>query len=200
MTDPISSESKQLLREQVFARRDALDRDWRREASLAIAERVLSLPQLDGIEPVGGYWPMRSEVDPRPILDEVVARGRVVALSQIRHPLLSWRAWRPSDVLIHSGFKVLEPGPDAPEVFPHALLVPLAAFDRTGGRVGYGRGHFDRSIAGLSGLHRLLTIGLAFSVQEVDAVPMEPHDQPLDVIVTETGIFETGALRPERQA
>ncbi len=195
MTDPTSSELKQRIRAQVFARRDALDRDWRHAASLAIMTRVLSLPELDRVEPVGGYWPMRSEVDPRPILDGLVARGRVVALSQIRHPLLSWRAWRPGDVLIHAGFKVLEPGPDAPEVFPHALLVPLAAFDRAGGRVGYGKGHFDRSIAGLSALHRLLTIGLAFSVQEVDAVPTEPHDRALDLIVTETGI-----LRPERQA
>lgn len=195
MTDPAPSELKQRLRAQVFARRDALDREWRREASLAIAEHVLSLPDLDGIEPVGGYWPMRSEVDPRPILDGLVARGRVVALSQIRHPLLSWRAWRPGDVLIHAGFKVLEPGPDAPEVFPHALLVPLAAFDRTGGRVGYGKGHFDCSIEGLCAMHRLLTIGLAFSAQEVDAVPMEPHDRALDMIVTEAGI-----LRPDRQA
>ena len=195
MTDPTPSELKQRLRAEVFARRDALDREWRREASLSIAARVLSLAELDGIEPVGGYWPMRSEVDPRPILDELVARGRVVALSQIRHPLLSWRAWRPGDVLIHAGFKVLEPGPDAPEVFPHALLVPLAAFDRTAGRVGYGKGHFDRAITGLSAMHRLITIGLAFSVQEVDAVPTEPHDRPLDLIVTETGI-----LRPTRQA
>jgi 5-formyltetrahydrofolate cyclo-ligase len=77
-------------------------------------------------------------------------------------------------------------------VFPRALLVPLAAFDRSGTRLGYGKGHFDRSIAALSDKHSVLTIGLAYSIQEIDAVPAEDHDQPLDLIVTETGI-----VRPE---
>ena len=155
------------------------------EASRAIAERVLALPELAAVQPVGGYWPMRSEVDPRPALEAMVAQGRIVALSQIRHPHLSWREWRPGDALIHGGFGVSEPGPDAAEVFPHALLVPLAAFDRTGGRLGYGKGHFDRSIARLRAMHRLVAVGLAFSVQEVEALPIEPHDEPLDAIVTE---------------
>jgi 5-formyltetrahydrofolate cyclo-ligase len=69
--------------------------------------------------------------------------------------------------------------------------VPLAAFDRNGGRLGYGKGHFDRSIAALSEKHPVLTIGLAYSIQEIDAVPAEDHDQPLDVIVTETGVIRS---------
>jgi 5-formyltetrahydrofolate cyclo-ligase len=191
-TNGSSAQAKDALRASAFAKRDALARDWRRRACESIAERVLDLPELMDREPIGAYWPIKSEVDPRPILEGLVARGQIVALSQIRHPYLSWRQWRPGDPMIHGGFGVQEPGPDAPEVFPRALLVPLAAFDRSGTRLGYGKGHFDRSIAALSDKHSVLTIGLAYSIQEIDAVPVEDHDQPLDLIVTETGI-----VRPE---
>ena len=179
---------KAVLRDQAFAKRDKLAKDWRQRASEAIAEQVLELPVLMRVEPIGSYWPIRSEVDTRPILEGLAGRGQIVALSQIRHPHLSWREWHPGDPMVHGGFGVQEPGPDAPEVFPHALLMPLAAFDRRGNRLGYGKGHFDRSIAELSRLHPVLTIGLAFSVQEIDAVPVEEHDQPLDFIVTENGL------------
>ncbi|MBV9077037.1 MAG: 5-formyltetrahydrofolate cyclo-ligase [Methylobacteriaceae bacterium] len=188
MTDSAAA-LKARLREEVFARRDGLDRDVRVAASARIAERVLRLPEVLELEPVGAYWPMRSEVDCKPILTELVRRGRIVALSQIRHPELSWREWRPGDHLVHGGFGVSEPGPDAPEVFPHLLLVPLAAFDRTGARLGYGKGHFDRAIGGLSRRHFLLTVGLAFAAQEVEAVPVEAHDRRLDLVVTEDEVI-----------
>jgi 5-formyltetrahydrofolate cyclo-ligase len=182
------AEIKDRLRETAFARRNALDRDWRRQASRTIAERALSLPELKDVQPVGGYWPIRSEVDPRPIMRGLVKRGRTVALSQILHPKLSWREWRPGDVLVKGGFGVREPGPDAPECFPKALLVPLAAFDRACHRLGYGKGHFDRSIAALSELHPVFAIGLAYSMQEVATVPAEAHDRRLDIIVTEAEV------------
>ena len=193
MTAISTADLKDRLRAELFAQRDALDPAWRRDASADIARRVLDLPDLAGLSPVGGYWPMRSEVDPRPVLDALAAEGRTVALSQTRHPRLSWRAWRRGDALIHGGFKVMEPGPDAPEIFPRALLVPLCGFDRSGSRLGYGKGHFDRSIAALRAAGSLLTVGLAFSVQEVEALPVEPHDAPLDIVVTER---ET--IRPRR--
>ena len=182
--------TKDALRLAAFAKRDGLDKDWRRTASDLIAERLLDMPALMRVEPIGAYWPIRSEVDTRPILDGLTARGQIVALSQIIHPHLSWREWHPGDPMIHGGFGVREPSFDAPEVFPHALLMPLAAFDRRGNRLGYGKGHFDRTIAELSKLHPVLTIGLAFSVQEIDEVPAEDHDQPLDFIVTETGLIQ----------
>jgi 5-formyltetrahydrofolate cyclo-ligase len=192
MTVPDLIDAKARLRAEGFARRDALDRDWRREASEAIARHVLDLPELRGVEPVGAYWPMRSEVDPRPVLKALATEGRIVALSQTRLPTLSWRRWRPGDPLVHGGFGVMEPGPDAPEVYPHALLVPLCCFDRRGGRLGYGKGHFDRSIAELAARHRLLTVGVAFSAQEVDEVPMDSHDRRLDMVVTEGEVVRVG--------
>ena len=180
---------KDALRREAFARRDALDREVRRAAARAIRDRALALPELRDRQIVGAYWPIRSEVDPRPLMRALIRRGQDVALSQILHPHLSWRLWRPGDVLVKGGFGVSEPGPDAPECFPKALLVPLAAFDRFGGRLGYGKGHFDRAIAALSAMHPVLAVGLAFSAQEIDRVPVEDHDRRLDVIVTEADVI-----------
>ena len=191
MQSPPPSVLKERLRGEVFARRDALDGAFREDAAHRIARRALALSEFRDITPVGAYWPIRSEVDPRPLMEALVARGQDVALSQILHPHLSWRLWQPGDVLIKGGFGVREPGPDAPEVFPKALLVPLVAFDRRGGRIGYGKGHFDRAIAALEAQHPVLTIGLAYAVQEIDEVPVEPHDRLLDVIITEAELVRT---------
>lgn len=182
---------KEQLRSEALARRDGLAKAFRAEAARTIAERACGLPDLHGVNPVGGYWPIRSEVDPRPLLEALLERGQDVALSQILHPHLSWRLWQPGDVLIKGGFGVREPGPDAPEVFPKALIVPLVAFDRRGGRIGYGKGHFDRAIAALEAQHPVLTIGLAYAVQEIEQVPVEEHDRRLDVVITETDLIRT---------
>lgn len=193
MQSPPPSALKERLRSEMLARRDALDDSLREEAARRIAERVLGFSELQDVTPVGAYWPIRSEVDPRRLMEALIARGQDVALSQILHPHLSWRLWQPGDVLIKGGFGVREPGPDAPEVFPKALLVPLVAFDRRGGRIGYGKGHFDRAIAALETQHPVLTIGLAYAVQEIDEVPVEPHDRLLDVIITEAGLVRTAS-------
>ena len=191
MTSLPPPELKDRLRSEGFSRRDALDKAFRQDAAQRIAGRALDCPELKDVTLVGGYWPIRSEVDSRPLMEALLDRGQDMALSQIIHPHLSWRLWRPGDVLIKGGFGVREPGPDAPEVFPSALLVPLVAFDRRGGRVGYGKGHFDRAIAALDAKHPVLTIGLAYAVQEIDRVPVEPHDRMLDVIITESELIRT---------
>jgi 5-formyltetrahydrofolate cyclo-ligase len=182
---------KEQLRNEALARRDGLDKAFREEAARAITAQALDVPDLSEITPVGGYWPIRSEVDPRPLMEALLERGQDVALSQILHPHLSWRLWQPGDVLIKGGFGVREPGPDAPEVFPKCLIVPLVAFDRGGGRIGYGKGHFDRAIAALEAQHPVLTIGLAYAVQEIEQVPIEEHDRLLDIVITETELIRT---------
>ncbi len=191
MQSPPPPALKERLRSEMLTRRDALDESVRDQAADRIAKYALDLPEFRNITPVGAYWPIRSEVDPRPLMEELIARGQDVALSQILHPHLSWRLWEPGDMLVKGGFGVREPGPDAPEVFPKALLVPLVAFDRRGGRIGYGEGHFDRAIAALEAQHPVLTIGLAYAVQEIDEVPVEPHDRLLDVIITEAELIRT---------
>jgi 5-formyltetrahydrofolate cyclo-ligase len=186
------AKAKDVLRRDALARRDGLDREARHAASLQIRDAALGLDILREPSPVGAYWPIRSEVDVRPLLEALIARGQDAALPQILHPHLSFRLWKPGDPLVHGGFKVSEPGPDAPECTPRALLVPLAAFDRHGGRVGYGKGHFDRAIAALRARGPLVAVGLAFAAQEVERVPQEDHDQRLDAVVTESGVHRFG--------
>ncbi len=193
MDSATPAQIKDTLREAAFGQRNSLDRTWRRQAARAIAARALALTELRNVQPVGGYWPIRSEVDPRPLLEALLARGQDVALSQILHPHLSWRLWQLGDVLVKGGFGVREPGPDAPECFPKALLVPLAAFDRRGGRLGYGAGYYDGAIADLKQRGRPFRLaGIAFSCQEVDEVPTEPHDEPLPLVATERELIRTG--------
>jgi 5-formyltetrahydrofolate cyclo-ligase len=193
MPDPSLPEVKARLRDEVFARRDALDPVWRAQASLAVAERALSIPELRDLEPVSGFWPIRTEIDVKPLLEALHARSQRVCLPVVAKPAMIFRLWQPGDDLAKSGFGVSEPRPEAEEVSPRAMVVPLAAFDRLGGRIGYGKGHFDTAIAAIERRHPVLTVGVAFSVQEVAKVPLEAHDRPIDMIVTESELIKARA-------
>ena len=82
------------------------------------------------------------------------------------------------------------PPASAPEVLPNLLITPLLAFDRKGGRLGQGGGHYDRTLANLRRQRPVFVLGVAFAGQEIDAVPVADHDQRLDAIVTETEFIE----------
>jgi 5-formyltetrahydrofolate cyclo-ligase len=110
-----------------------------------------------------------------------------VVLPKVTPDGLVFREWRPGEALVRGGFGLSEPRDDLPPLDPTALIVPLAAFDRRGQRIGYGRGYYDQAIERLGRKGPVLTIGIAFSVQEIAQVPAEPHDQPLDHLVTEAG-------------
>jgi len=181
--------NKEALRTEGLALRDGLSPDFRTAASRAIMQRVLDLPELARPGVVSAYWPIRSEVDARPLLDALDNRGVALALPRVNHPFLSFHAWRPGDPLQPMGFGVSEPMDDAPAVLPDILLMPLARFDRALNRIGYGKGHYDRAIAGLTERKAILTIGLAFSVQETETIPIENHDRRLDLVVTEAEVI-----------
>lgn len=191
MPDPTLQEQKARIREEAFGRRDALDREWRAQASLRMAEHVLALPEFRDREPVSGFWPIFSEIDVKPLLEALHARGQQTCLPVVAHPNLQFRLWQPGDELVKSEFGVHQPADDKLEVFPRALIVPLAAFDRHGGRIGYGKGHFDRAIAALERRHPVLAIGVAFSCQEMPRVPQEPHDMRIDFVATEAEIIRS---------
>ena len=188
MTDrPAASPDKASLRREVLARRDALDPAFRAAASARIAQGVLALPDLAGFDLVSAFWPIRSEVDVRPLLAALRARGQAVALPQVTPEGLIFRRVDEADALASGGFGLSEPGPEAPAVRPRALLVPLAAFDRRGHRIGYGKGYYDRALADLSRDGPVLAVGIAFAAQEIPVVPDTPHDRRLDRVVTEDG-------------
>jgi 5-formyltetrahydrofolate cyclo-ligase len=192
MTNALSDSAahrKAALREAALARRDALEIDDRLEWDPVIAERVLALSALSGDGPVSAYWPMRSEADPRPILEALHAHGMPLCLPAIVSGAMLFRRWAPWEPIVPGGFGTLVPEPSQAEVKPGILLVPLAAFDRRGFRIGYGKGYFDRA---LTELGPVTSIGIGYAVQEIEAVPDEPHDRRLDWVVTEREAIRCG--------
>ncbi len=139
---------------------------------------------------VSGYWPMRSEIDPVPVMAALFAAGRRVALPVIEgkgRPLL-FRDWRPGVAMVPGPFGAAVPA-SGETVVPQALIVPLLAFSGLH-RLGYGGGFYDRTLATLRaalGGERVLAVGFAFAAQEDAGLPLEPTDAPLDALVTEEG-------------
>jgi 5-formyltetrahydrofolate cyclo-ligase len=186
-------DTKAEIRKRVLAKRNAASAAWRAMASGDIARHALA-PAVSGPGgPVAGYWPYKSEADPRPLMERLGGYGRPLALPVILHPDVIFRRWIMGVDLVDAGFGTLGPDASADEVRPGVVLVPLAAFDAAGNRIGWGEGHYDRVIARLAADGAdLMTIGIAFSFQQVDQVPAEPHDRPLDLIVTEQGVVRPG--------
>ncbi|MBO6902923.1 MAG: 5-formyltetrahydrofolate cyclo-ligase [Rhizobiaceae bacterium] len=182
-------DEKHRLRSEALARRDALDPQWRVEASLAIAE---SLGVID-FEPgtvVSGFLPIRSEVDLRPGMAALRDRGAALCLPAILDTTtIAFRELVRGAEMVPMGFGTFGPGPEAKVLQPDLMLVPLAAFDDRGHRIGYGAGYYDRAIARLREAGKTpRLIAVAFECQRVDLVPDEPHDVPLAEIVTEAGL------------
>ena len=145
---------------------------------------------------VAGYSPIRSEIDPVPLMRTLAAPGARLALPAVvaRGKSLEFRAWSPGDRLMRGPLGILEPSPAATEVVPDIMLVPLAAFDRAGHRIGYGAGHYDRTLEHLRKLKAITAVGIAFAAQQVEAVPALSHDAALDYVLTETQMFDFRSL------
>jgi 5-formyltetrahydrofolate cyclo-ligase len=134
------------------------------------------------------YRASGSEIDPRSLGEHLIAQGWALALpasERLDAPVV-FRAWAPGDPLAPDAVGIAAPPVSAPALTPDVIVCPLIAFDRAGGRLGQGGGYYDRT---LQALRREADppafVGFAFSVQEVDHVPVEPHDQRLDAILTE---------------
>lgn len=136
---------------------------------------------------VSGYWPMRREFDIRPAMARLHEAGFACALPVVTGPgrSLVFRRWRPGDPLVPGPFGTSQPEDDAPEATPSVVLAPLLAFDRSGRRLGYGGGYYDRTLRGLRARGTVTAIGVAFADQELAETPAGPDDERLDWIVTE---------------
>ena len=183
--------SKADLRAAALAARDALSDAQRAAAGEALARRGLPFEIKSGAV-VAGYSPIRGEIDPAPLMRKLASEGARLALPVItaRGKSLIFRTWNPRDRLLPGPLGILEPSPAAAEIHPDIVLVPLAAFDRAGHRIGYGAGHYDRTLAQLHKSKGFAAIGLAFSGQEVATVPALQHDVALDYVLTETKAFD----------
>ena len=137
---------------------------------------------------VSGYWPIRTEIDPRPALHDLAGRHPIV-LPVVDGPgrRLSFRHWTPGAAMIAGAFGAAIPADPAGRE-PDVLIVPLLAFDARGYRLGYGGGFYDRTLEDLRAARPTTAIGFAFTAQEIAEVPTEPTDQRLDAIVTEAGL------------
>jgi len=189
MADPAAQ--KTAARQAAFARRKAAHAAHREAAAAALAAHLAGL---EG-RVVAGYLPIRTEADPRPAMTALAARNRV-CVPVIEGPgrPLSFREWRPGCALEEGPFRVMVPVGGAALV-PDVLIVPMLAFDAAFYRLGYGGGFYDRTLEGLRAAAppgpggRVRAVGLAFAAQGVAALPVETTDQPLDEIVTETGVL-----------
>jgi len=140
--------------------------------------------------PLAGYMPIRTEIDPRPAMAEAAAHGPVgiPVIDAPAHPL-KFAHWEPEMDLVPGAFGALIPV--APSFFePEILIVPLVAFDDRGGRLGYGGGFYDRTLQLLRARRATLAVGFAYDAQMAETLPLEPTDQPLDLIVTETRVID----------
>ncbi len=139
--------------------------------------------------PLSGYMPIRTEIDPLPAMAEAAAHGPVgVPVIQGAGLALRFSRWDPDGVLREGPFGAMVPETDD-WMDPEILIVPLVAFDARGGRLGYGGGFYDRTLQGLRAKRATLAIGFAFDAQEAEALPLEPTDQPLDMVVTESRVL-----------
>jgi 5-formyltetrahydrofolate cyclo-ligase len=143
------------------------------------------------------YMPIKGELDPRPLAGKLRDAGAIAALPHVASDTvpMTFRTWLDTDPLEKGFGGILEPSSSVPDVMPDIVIVPLAAFDRRGFRIGYGKGHFDRTLGPLARGVRPFLVGYAFALQEVDEVPRELHDVPLDAVVTETEIIHCNPAR-----
>jgi 5-formyltetrahydrofolate cyclo-ligase len=186
-----ATKSKAELRASALAAREAISETKRNKAAQALAKRGLPFQIAPGTI-ISGYSPIRNEIDPVPLMQKLAEQGARLALPTVtaRGKSLIFRAWSPGDRLTLGMLGIPEPSPAAAEIVPDIMLVPLAAFDRTGRRIGYGAGYYDHTFAHLRKAKAVTGIGLAFAVQEIKAVPALPHDVRLDFVLTETGTFD----------
>ena len=186
----ISSEKAE-LRVAAQARRDALPADVRKIAAETIAARKFPLAVTLGTI-ISGFMPLKSEINPLPLLQMLAEAGARLALPAItgRGKPLIMRAWEFGAPLDRGQWGIREPKPDAPEVEPDILLVPLLAFDRAGNRLGYGAGYYDMTIHRLRALKPVAAVGIAFAAQEVPKIPTTPRDERLDLVLTEREVID----------
>lgn len=193
MVDEMIEEAKAALRIRARTARASLDHGERADAAVAAARHFFDGITLQASDIVAAYWRIRDELDCQPILVKLMDSNQTVVLPVVVGPEepLELRVWEQGASLYESGFGTLAPSELAPRAEPDIVIMPLLGFDKSGTRLGYGGGYYDRTLAGMKKKPKL--IGLAFAAQELDRIPREAHDIPLDAIVTEAGVRHFGA-------
>lgn len=189
------------LRRALLERRLALSTgDWQQLSRQVCAHLEQRFPELSEMA-VAFCWPIRNEPDLRPLIERWAAADKtgfraLLPVVVHEHDALAFRTWSPEMRLVDDRYGI--PTPTGGELCrPQVLLVPVIGFDATGHRLGYGGGYFDRTLALLRPRPR--TIGVGFELSRLEAIAAEPHDQALEAIVTEAGVFLAACQRDERE-
>lgn len=176
------SDQKEAARKAGYERRKA--------AHVAAHGPLAEARLLEFLEPhagqtISGYMPIRTEIDPLPVMARMATSGFVtVPVIEAAGLALKFREWSPDCEMLAGPFGAKVPASGA-WLEPEVLIVPLIAFDRSGGRLGYGGGFYDRTLEVLRSHRPTIAVGFAYAAQEADGLPLEATDQPLDAIVTE---------------
>ena len=186
-----TDQTKAALRAAALALRDALPAAERQAAAATIAARGLPVEVTPGAI-VSGFMPMKTEINPLPLLRKLADAGAQLAMPCIagRSKPLIMRAWTIRRAAEGGQWGIREPMPDAAEVAPDILIVPLACFDRAGHRIGYGAGYYDMTINALRAKKKVIAIGIGFAVQEFARVPATERDARLDLVLTEREMID----------
>lgn len=190
-TETVSSTvSKTALRKRLRALRTDLARACPDAAQRAAAHAPLN--RLPAFASFAGYYALGAELNPSPLIRRLAGLGALFGMPVCEGPdrPLIFREWDDRDRPVPDAMGIPAPPPHARVIHPDLVITPLLAFDRKGGRLGQGGGHYDRTIVLLRAAKPVFVLGLAYAGQEVEALDMEPHDQPLDAILTETGYIE----------
>lgn len=184
--------SKAELRKAALARRRAVPQDQRDAFAGRLALEGVNIARRAIVKNVAAYLPVGAEADTSLLLAALDYHQFITLLpvtQALRTPLV-FRRWREGQMLVEGPMRLREPSARLPEAVPDLTYVPLAAFDRRGYRIGYGAGHYDATLAWLRKTHPGPAIGIAYACQEIERVPEEPHDQPLDFVLTEHELID----------
>jgi 5-formyltetrahydrofolate cyclo-ligase len=185
-------EQKQALRRKIGAERAALPPSERKRRSETAARHLLALDQLAACRTILLFYPFRDEIDTRPFLHAALQRGQEIwlPLTDPAERRLTPYVYGGEETLRPGAYGIREPDPAASQPADiarlEAVVLPGLAFDGQGGRLGYGGGYYDRFLERCG--RRPLLVGYAFAMQMVERVPVEPHDHPVDYVVTDDGI------------
>lgn len=176
-------------RERLLERRLALPAAAREAAGARVVEHLLAMADELATHCVGWYWPFKGEIDLHGLVARLVGRGATATLPVVveKNAAMIFRSWRQGEKLEHGIWNIPVPAEGA-VVTPTLLLVPLVGFDPAGYRLGYGGGYYDRTLAQC--VPRALTIGIGYAMSRLATIHPQPHDIPMDRILTEDGWLE----------
>ena len=185
-------ELKKRLRDKATSIRGEISNEAAAEAADAIATHFFRTWSPGRSKVVAGFWPINSEINIRPLIENLYRAGCDIVLPEVVAPskVLLFRKWTPGAQMTKGSYKTSVLTANAAVMEPDWILVPLLAFDPERFRLGYGGGYYDVTLSQLAKKREIFTIGVAYDIQKIDVVPRESSDFQLDAILTENRVIK----------